>query len=95
LARLLITLINIYIACIILDIVLSYVMMVPRSGFVFSAKRFLDRIVDPALEPIRRLLRPYMRDVPIDISPIVLIFALNALSSLVYRFFPSPPVMIP
>ena len=35
--------------------------------------------VDPVLDPIRRILRPLMGNVPFDISPIVLILLLTTL----------------
>jgi|GEM_PF-884463 YggT family protein len=38
------------------------------------AARLLDSIVEPILRPIREVLRPYMRNVPVDISPMVAIF---------------------
>ena len=38
-----------------------------------------SRIVDPLLDPIRRLLRPYMGGMPFDISPMVLYLFLNIL----------------
>ena len=38
-----------------------------------------SRIVDPLLDPIRRLLRPYMGGMPFDILPMVLYLFLNIL----------------
>jgi YggT family protein len=85
---LLIQLIQIYIYIIILDVTLSFVTMAnPRGGGVHTVKRFLEGLTEPALYPIRRVLQPYMRGVPIDISPIILIFALNLLQMIIGRIF--------
>ena len=42
-----------------------------------------SRIVDPVLEPIRGLLRPYMGGMPFDISPILLAMLLNVLGRII------------
>ena len=42
-----------------------------------------SRIVDPVLDPIRGLLRPYMGGMPFDISPIVLMMLLNVLGRII------------
>ena len=89
---LIVQLIGIYINLVILDVILSWVMMAfPRAGFLFTVKQLLDRIVEPALYPIRQLLRPYMRDMPIDLSPIVLIILLNIVQALAIRLLTPVP----
>ena len=81
--------INIYIDIVVLDVILSWVVMAfPRAGVLFTIQRFLDQLVNPALFPIRRALRPYTRGMPLDFSPIVLIFALVILQALVLRVIP-------
>lgn len=42
-----------------------------------------SRIVDPILDPIRGLLRPYMGGMPFDISPIVLMMLLSVLGRII------------
>ena len=42
-----------------------------------------SRIVDPILDPIRGLLRPYMGGMPFDISPFVLMMLLNFLGQII------------
>ena len=42
-----------------------------------------SRIVDPVLDPIRGLLRPYMGGMPFDISPLVLMMLLNFLGRII------------
>ena len=80
-------LIQIYSYLVILDIILSWVLMASNHSAIFTVKRFLDRIVEPALYPIRQALRPYTRDLPFDFSPIVLLLLLNVLQILVVRIF--------
>lgn len=88
LGNLLVGLIQIYIYIVILDVILSWVTMAfPRRGALVTVDRFVDQLVEPALYPIRRALRPYMRDVPIDLSPMVLIFGLVIIQSLIIRLF--------
>jgi uncharacterized protein YggT (Ycf19 family) len=80
------TIINIYVNIVILDVIMSWVIMAaPRVGFFYTLKRFLDQLVEPALYPIRRALQPYMRGVPLDFSPIVLIFALYIIQAFIIR----------
>jgi YggT family protein len=91
----LVQLIGIYIDIVILDVILSWVTMAfPRRGFIYTLDRFVDKLVEPALYPIRRALRPYMRDVPLDLSPMALIFALYILQAIVLRVFTPAPNII-
>ena len=53
-----------------------------RNRFVYQFGRFLDAITEPALRPIRRII-PLIGG--IDLSPIVLIFALQFLLILFNR----------
>ncbi len=41
------------------------------------AVQLLDRIVEPLLAPIRSFLRPYMRNLPIDFSPLILLLGID------------------
>jgi YggT family protein len=87
------TLVNIYIDIVILDVILSWVLMAaPRSGFLYNAKRFVERLTEPALYPIRRALQSYTGSMPLDFSPIVLIILLEVLQALLARLMFSVPL---
>jgi YggT family protein len=66
--------VELYIWCLIVWVVLSWLVAFnvvnPRNRFVSMVGDFLDRITEPALRPIRRVL-PNLGG--IDISPILLI----------------------
>ncbi|MGQ9526096.1 MAG: YggT family protein [Armatimonadota bacterium] len=47
------------------------------------ALALLDSVVDPVLYPIRRALHPYMRGVPLDISPMVAILLIEVVRQVV------------
>lgn len=84
LANLIVDLIQIYIWLVIASAILSWLIAFnvvdPRNNIVSTIGGFLYRITEPALAPIRR----WMPDLGgIDISPIILIFGLILLQSLV------------
>ncbi len=78
LAQLLYYALNIYMWIIIIRAVLSWVNPDPYNPIV----RFLHQITDPVLYPIRRRL-PFMGG--IDISPIIVIFAILFLQTFLVR----------
>ncbi len=78
LAQLLYYALNIYMWIIIIMAVLSWVNPDPYNPIV----RFLHQITDPVLHPIRRRL-PFMGG--IDISPIIVIFAILFLQTFLVR----------
>ena len=69
-------------------VLLAYIL---SSWFVHSTSNmtvrniylWTSRIVDPVLDPIRGLLRPYMGGMPFDISPIILAMLLNVLGRII------------
>ena len=61
------------------NIILSWFVDSTPNMAVRNIYLWTSRIVDPLLDPIRRLLRPYMGGMPFDISPIVLYLFLNIL----------------
>ena len=69
-------------------VLLAYIL---SSWFVHSTSNmtvrniylWTSRIVDPILDPIRGLLRPYMGGMPFDISPLVLMMLLNVLGRII------------
>ena len=64
-------LINVYILIIIVDTILSYI---PSMKYNLWAMK-LRKVADFGLDPIRRFLP--LKDLPFDISPIILILLLN------------------
>ena len=85
-AALLVQVIGLYILLIVASAILSWLVAFnvvnPHNNVVRQIGEFLYRITEPALAPIRR----YMPDLGgIDISPIVLIFALVLLQDIVIR----------
>lgn len=77
------TVIHIYIWCLIISAVMSWLVAFnvinTRNRFVYSVGDFLYRITEPALRPIRNIL-PNLGG--IDISPVILILLLFFVSSL-------------
>lgn len=77
LARLIDTVISLYIMLLVAQAVLSWLVVFnvvnTRNRFVYLVGDFLYRITEPALRPIRRLL-PSLGGV--DVSPVVLILLL-------------------
>ncbi len=87
-AALLVQIINLYIWLIVASAILSWLVALnvvnSRNNVVRQIGEFLYRITDPALAPIRRFI-PDLGG--IDISPIVLIFALVLLQDIVISVF--------
>jgi YggT family protein len=81
LVRLLLFALNILQILIIIHVILSWIR--PRRHH--PAMGLLDSIVSPILYPIRNVLRPYMRNMPIDFSPLVAILLLEVVRSLLIR----------
>jgi YggT family protein len=83
------TLITLYIWCLILSAVLSWLVAFnvvnTRNRFVFMLGDFLYRITEPALRPVRRFL-PSLGG--IDISPVVVILLLFFLRGLLFEYWP-------
>ena len=87
--ELLYTLLQIYSYLVILYIILDWVILAaPQQGGLRTARHFLSGIVEPALYPIRRALRPYTRDLPIDFSPMVLLLLITVVQRLLLRLIP-------
>lgn len=78
LAQLISMILNVAMWIVIARVLLSWVVRDPSNPIM----RFLSTLTDPILRP----LRPYLTIGMIDLSPIVLIFALQALQGLVHRW---------
>ena len=76
---------QIYLICFFARIVLSYSPLQP-GGAMSSIAQFLRAITDPVLRPIQRVLPPVRAGaMAIDLSPIIVIFALTILQGMVRR----------
>ncbi|MGP8066236.1 MAG: YggT family protein [Acidimicrobiales bacterium] len=81
-ARILVDLIQVYIVVLFVRIILTWFPTNPWSG-LGRFERALGRVTDPVLAPIRRVLPPLrVGGGGIDLSPIVLLVALEVLVSI-------------
>ncbi len=80
------SLLNLYWWAVVLAVVasmlISFNVLDTRNRLVWSIADFLDRITEPALRPIRRML-PNLG--PIDISPLILLILIYATEALLVR----------
>ena len=82
----LLLIINLYSIAVLAWVILSWI-RVSSSHPLARVVVFLDRIIYPVILPLRRVLPPVrLGGGMIDLSPIVLLFGLRLLSSLVARF---------
>lgn len=86
---LLLTILDIFFWFLIVNVILSWLVafnVVNRSNrFVATLGEFLYRITDPVLAPLRRVL-PNLGG--IDISPLIVIIAIQFLQQLLIRYWP-------
>lgn len=84
----LVTAIDLYVFVVILSVVMSWLVsfnIVPRGHQIVQAiGNFTAAVVDPVLRPIQRVIPPIGG---IDLSPLILLFALQILRSAVYMIF--------
>jgi len=83
LARLVQILAQVYVLVIIVDVILGYIL----SPY-HRVREFFDRLVDPLLQPIRRVVPPLGM---FDLSPLVLLLLVQLLGSLLSSIFYQPP----
>ena len=50
-----------------------------RNPTAVTIGRFVYAVTEPVLAPIRRALRPYLRNAPIDISPLILFMLISVI----------------
>ena len=77
--QMLVRLIQLYTLIVVIDVVLSYFMS-PYE----SIRQFFDRLVNPLLVPLRRIIPPISG---LDFSPFVLIILLQLLAMLIQSLF--------
>ncbi len=79
-------LLNLYwyavVAAVIVSMLISFGVLDTRNRLVWSIADFLERVTEPALRPIRRML-PNLG--PIDISPLILLILIFAVDALLLR----------
>lgn len=73
---------NLYILIVIVNVLLSWVVFGTQNSIVRRIYVITSQIVDPLLQPIRKLLHPLTGNMGIDFSPIVLIVLLHILHAL-------------
>ena len=75
--------IQLFYLVLIVNVLLSWFVQSTPNMAVRDIYLWTSRIVDPVLEPIRGLLRPYMGGMPFDISPILLAILLKVLGRII------------
>lgn len=80
LARVLSELLDIYILVVLANAILSWFVFGTQNSVVRQIYWWTSQIVDPVLNPIRRVLEPMTQNFGIDISPFVLIMLLHILT---------------
>lgn len=73
---------------VIMSLLISFEIINTSHRFVQRVKYTLDRLIEPALNPLRRFLRRLFGDLGgIDLSPILLIFLIQFATSAMYNWF--------
>ena len=79
--------IGIYSIIVFANIILSWIVNFSGNMTVRQLYWMTNRFVDPALDPIRRVLRPMTGGLGIDISPLILLIFLRILQSMLRSTF--------
>lgn len=79
--------IGIYSIIVFANVILSWVVNLSGNMTVRQIYWLTNRLVDPALDPIRRVLRPLTGGLGIDISPLILLIFLRILQSMLRATF--------
>ena len=82
-----IELLGIYSIIVFANVILSWVVNLFGNTTVRQIYWLTNRFVDPALDPIRRVLRPMTGGLGIDISPLILLIFLRILQSMLGQTF--------
>lgn len=82
-----IELLGIYSIIVFANVILSWVVNLSGNTTVRQIYWLTNRFVDPALDPIRRVLRPMTGGLGIDISPLILLIFLRILQSMLRQTF--------
>ena len=79
--------IGIYSIIVFANVILSWIVNLSGNTTVRQLYWLTNRFVDPALDPIRRVLRPMTGGLGIDISPLILLIFLQILQSMLRSTF--------
>ena len=79
--------IGIYSIIVFANVILSWVVNFSRNMAVKQLYWMTNRFVDPALDPIRRVLSPMTGGLGIDLSPLILIIFLQILQRMLRATF--------
>lgn len=79
--------IGIYSIIVFANVILSWVVNLSGNMAVRQIYWLTNRLVDPALDPIRRVLSPLTGGLGIDISPLILLIFLRILQSMLRATF--------
>jgi YggT family protein len=71
----------------VVSLLLHFGILNRSSRFVLTVEDVCFNLTEPALKPIRRLLRRFLPVMQIDLSPIVLILLLNFFVNLLWEIF--------
>lgn len=75
-------LLRIYMLIVFVNVFLSWIAFGTQNLTVRRIYVLTSQIVDPVLQPIRSVLQPMSRNIGIDFSPMVLLFLLYILTSI-------------
>lgn len=75
-------LINVYTLIVIANVFLSWIVFASRNIVIQRIYMLTSQLVDPLLQPIRKIMNPITGNLGIDFSPMVLIFFLIILDRL-------------
>ena len=76
---------NAYYIIVVIRVVMSWTSSSWRSPTAVTVGRFVYGVTEPLLAPIRRALRPYLGNAPIDISPLVLCVLISVIQAFAVR----------
>ena len=76
---------NAYYIIVVIRVVMSWTSSSWRSPTAVTVGRFVYGVTEPLLAPIRRALRPYLGNAPIDISPLVLCVLISVVQQFAVR----------
>jgi len=76
---------QLYYLVILARVVFSWLRLPPRGILVNQIAPFVYLVTEPALRPLRGVLRRYQGGAPFDFSPLVLLLALNVVETVLLR----------
>ncbi len=73
---------DVYIFIVFVNVILSWIVFGIQNDIIRQIYSFTGQLVDPILQPIRKLMQPVSRNIGVDFSPMVLLFLLYFLKQL-------------